>query len=224
MFCNKCGAKLENDAQFCSMCGKNVDIIEESDKRITEKGENRPSKGSKTIITVLALLFILSAVLNIIQITTLDSVQRGDSVDSDVKTEQNKHDELIEKAVEALSAKWIEIYKEDSKTNGYLEIYHTRIFDITPDESDVLFQELDRGMEIDYIVEFSLYSDYFAAAPYYHDAATYDTVIVYEDGTTSVAGNFFRMYSNLTYSYDYSSFLKKIEDLGTVYNQTIWLN
>ena len=223
MFCNKCGAKLENDAQFCSVCGKRVEIITPLKNTVEEKREKGSFKRHKVIISVLAILLILSAAFNIIQITTSDSVQGGDALDSEIKTEQNKHNNLVEKGIDALAVKWAEIYAKDNSTNGYLEIYHTRIFDITPDESDAFFQELDRGLEIDYIIEFSLYSDYFASSPYFHDAAVYDTVLVYKDGTTTVASNFFQMYSNLTYNYDYSRFLTEIDDLGANYNQIIRL-
>lgn len=81
MFCNKCGAKLENDAQFCSVCGKRVEIITPLKNTVEEKREKGSFKRHKVIISVLAILLILSAAFNIIQITTSDSVQGGDALD-----------------------------------------------------------------------------------------------------------------------------------------------
>lgn len=219
MFCNKCGAKLEENAQFCSMCGS---VIEKTD---IEKIDDEPVKEqtaskNKIIMAILSILLLVSVVLNIVQIC-ISSKSQVEDKDGGAVVEKVKRNEMIENAIESLSDEWTEIYAKDGKINGYLEIYHTRVVDITPDETDTLFQELDRGMEIDYIIEFSLYSDYFSAEPYYHNAAVYDTVLVYEDGTTSVASNFFRTYSNLTYSYDYSGFVEEIEDMGTSYNRVI---
>lgn len=224
MFCNKCGAKLEDDAQFCSMCGCGIELSEEKTNTISKSEQSGSSKFCKIIIAALSVILLLSVALNVVQIVLPDRTSGESKPAENEQTEQGKYDELVESAIESLKIKWIGLYKDSEDANGYLEIFHTRVIDVTPNESDMVFQEMDRGMEIDYIVEFSLYSDYFSTAPYYHNAATYDTVIVYEDGTTSVASNFFRIYSNLTYSYDYSSFLEEVEDLGTRYNQAINLS
>ena len=221
MFCNKCGAKLEDDAQFCSMCGCVIEQHKEKTYSMSKSEQSGASRFSKTIIVVLSVILLFSVALNVMQIVMPDESSVKLQTAGNEQTEQGKYDELVNPAIESLKIKWAELYKDSEDTDGYLEIYHTRVIDVSPDESDTVFQELDRGMEIDYIVEFSLYSDYFSTAPYYHNAATYDTVIVYEDGTTSVASNFFRTYSNLTYSYDYNAFVEKITNLGSSYNQIL---
>lgn len=224
MFCNKCGTKLEDDAGFCSMCGCGIEQHQEKTNSVSKGEQSGTSKFSKIIITVLSAILLISVTLNVVQIALPNGASGESQTAGSEQAEQGEYDKLVESAIESLKIKWIGLYEDSEGANGYLEIFHTRVIDITPNESDTVFQEMDRGMEIDYIVEFSLYSDYFSTAPYYHNATTYDTVIVYKDGTTSVANNFFRIYSSLTYSYDYSSFLEDIEDLGTTYNQIINLN
>lgn len=225
MFCNKCGAELERDAQFCSMCGSVIEADTNAEMNIACKNESRRPAFRRLITITLAVLLAVSCTFNLIQLMTSRNKtetqsDEGITIDGD----NGEYDNLINKARNALKSKWMELYNDNEEADGYLEIYHTRIVDITPDKSDTFFQELDRGMEIDYVIEFSIYSDYFSSAPYYFNAGTYDTVIVYNDGTTSVASNFFRVYSNLTYSYDYSGFIAGISDLGIRYNQIFHLN
>lgn len=221
MYCKKCGAKLEENAQFCSMCGSGIELNEGKGNSISKGGQSHSSKFSKILIVILSVFLLLSVAFNIVQMVLPDETTGEPQLSGNDQNEQSEYDDLVESAIDSLKIKWIGLYKDCEDADGYLEIFHTRVIDITPNESDTVFQEMDRGMEIDYIIEFSLYSDYFSAEPYYHNAAVYDTVLVYEDGTTSVASNFFRTYSNLTYSYDYSGFVEEIEDMGTSYNRVI---
>lgn len=223
MYCKKCGAKLEENAQFCSMCGCGIELKDEKTNNILTGKQNYSSKFNKIGIVVLSILLLFSVVCNVVQIVLPDEATEEPQLSESDQNKVSEYDDLVLPAIEALKIKWDELYRESEESNGYLEIFHTRVIDVKPNSSDTVFQELDRGMEIDYIVEFSLYSDYFSAAPYYHNAGTYDTVVVYDDGTTLVAGNFFRTYSNLTYSYDYSAFVEEITDLGNSYNQIIKL-
>ena len=221
MFCNKCGNLLEESDHFCSMCGNIIQRI--SKENSNETNGQIHDKKSKLYITILSVMLFLSIALNVMQIVSENGIQFNTKVDNTPKSSQKAYESIVDTAITALSNKWIEIYSEEGKDDGYLEILHTRFVDITPDMDDSVFQEIDRATEIDYIVEFILYSDYFNAAPYYHNATIYDTVVVYNDGTSLVAGNLFRTYSSLTYSYDYSGFITEIADLGSTYNQQIKL-
>lgn len=221
MFCNKCGAKLETDAQFCSMCGTLVEVEPKASKHSSAENSNCSPRNGKIIIVALAVLLLISCVFNIVQLASLPDASDNRPEDGPTASnEYGEYDKLVENASKALKSKWMDLYNDSDNSDGYLAIYNTRVIDINPDETDAFFQELDRGMEIDYIVEFSLYSDYFSAAPYYFNTGTFDTVIVYEDGTTSVASNFFRIYSSKTYSYDFSGFIKSVYDMGAKYNCT----
>lgn len=132
-------------------------------------------------------------------------------------------EKILEIALEALKQKWQKLYKREGRTDDYLEIYHTRLIGITPDKEDAYFKKNDRAMEIDYIVEFALYSNFYGSAPYYIDAHAYDFVIVYQDGTAEVVTDPIRQYSGRTYSWDYSGFVDFVEDFGTSYNQILTL-
>ena len=73
--------------------------------------------------------------------------------------------------------------------------------------------------DIEYIVEFTLLSDYYGSYPYYQNIGNYDTVVFYEDGSIDIpTNNLFRTYSSRTYSYDYSDFIADIMDCGASYN------
>lgn len=220
MLCKKCGAELAIDDSFCSECGAKTqqgdDLPPVSEQQIVQ-----PKKRGRTALLVLSVALILSLALNITQAFFPGKVSLDDTHNESTEIKQNQYNEIVEEAITALSQKWEELFSEDNRTNGYLAIYNTRVIDIEPDENDIVFQEIEGAMEIDYIVEFSLFSDYFSSAPYYHNAAIYDTVIVYEDGTTAVANNFFRVYSNLSYNYDYSEFVDEIANLGSAYNRVI---
>lgn len=220
MLCKKCGAALAINDSFCSECGEKIqrsDVL----PPVSEQRIEKPHKKGRVIILVLSVALILSLALNIAQAFFPGKGSADDTHNEGTEIKQNQYNEIVEEAITALSRKWGEIFSEDNRTSEYLAIYNTRVIDIEPDENDIVFQEIERAMEIDYIVEFSLFSDYFSSAPYYHNAAIYDTVIVYEDGTTSVANNFFRVYSNLSYNYDYSKFVDEITDLGSAYNRVI---
>lgn len=224
MFCKKCGAQLEVNAQFCSMCGTLIEVEPKASKNSSAENSNCIPRRGKIIVVTLAVLLLISCVFNIVQLISFPEGPNGRTDEGvNVGSEHGEYDDLIEKAANALKSKWMDLYANSEGADGYLAIYNTRVVDITPDNTDTFFQELDRGMEIDYIVEFSVYSDYFSAAPYYFNAGTNDTVIVYEDGTTSVASNFFRIYSSKTYSYDFSGFIKSVHDLGSKYNYTFHL-
>jgi len=126
-----------------------------------------------------------------------------------------EEDEGITQAVEALKAAWTEYYRDSAVENdGYLQIVNTR---------KILFKENSvSGMKnIAYIVEFVLYTDYYGSAPYYiQTAGVMDTVIVYKDGRMEVGSNPLKAYSQQYYSWDYSSFVASVEDLGSQYNMT----
>lgn len=219
MFCKKCGAELAIDDCFCSACGERCIKSEDA---LSVTGNRRSYKTGHWIMMVLPSVFLLvSITLNILQMFLPEKTRTEDAQITGAEIEHSEYTELVEKAIAALSQKWTELYSQDSIGNGYLAIYNTRVIDVEPDAADAVFQEIDRAMEIDYLVEFSLFSDYLSSAPYYHDAAIYDTVIVYQDGTTAVVGNFFRVYSGLSYNYDYSGFVKQITDFGSAYNRVI---
>lgn len=217
MFCNKCGKELENDARFCNSCGTEIK------RELVEDDTIKPSKATsvkkigvlaKTVIIVMAVIIIAMGSYIVVDIVGNNDNQTN----TDIEMVEDKNVDL---AISALTLQWKELYKEDKAGDGHLEIVHTRVVKIDPSADNEFFSKLDKGDLIEYMVEFTLYSDYFSSAPYYHNANTCDTVIIYSDGTTNVGLNVLRLYSTRTYSYDYSKLVKNVKDYGTAFNKTI---
>ncbi len=121
-------------------------------------------------------------------------------------------DDAVAKAVDTLKEHWKTEYKEaGADTDGYFEIKNTRVINIKENTTEEF-------KNVDYIVEFVLYTDYFGSAPYYQSAGTDDTVVVYTDGTAKVQSNLINQYRTKYFSNDFSVFLGSIEDLGDKYN------
>lgn len=122
------------------------------------------------------------------------------------ETEPPKTDDRISKALKALEKQWSDY-----------QILNTRIIIVKENNTDIF-------SDIDYIVEFVLFTDYYGSiygdsTPYYSNAGIYDTVIVYKDGTAALnMQNPFNSYRTLTYSSDFTQIIEKIEDFGNLYN------
>lgn len=129
-----------------------------------------------------------------------------------------RHKAIINDAIEELKSEWERIYDDSvADTDGYFEIKNTRLIEIGNNDTEEL-------KDIDYLVEFVLYTDYLGSAPYYSSVGLSDTVIVYKDGTMTVPSkNSLRAYSQRHYSYDYSDIIKDIFDYGSKYNCTEYL-
>lgn len=125
----------------------------------------------------------------------------------------------VQKGIDALTEKWEEIYS-DGRYEGdkHLEIRNTRVVQVNPDTAVAEFQD------VDYIVEFILFTDYFGSGPYYENVGVYDSVMVYKDGTVLVeARNPLSVYRGINYITDFSDIIESISDYGDAYNQTIQL-
>lgn len=125
----------------------------------------------------------------------------------------------VQKGIDALTAEWEEIYRDGMyEGDKHLEIRNARVVYINPDTEIAEFQD------VDYIVEFILFTDYFGSGPYYENVGVYDSVKVYKDGTVSVeAINPLSVYRAINYITDFSDIIESISDYGNAYNQTIQL-
>ena len=124
-----------------------------------------------------------------------------------------KDDDMVSKATNELKNHWEDLYDDSTvKTDGYFEIKNTRVIEIKKND-------IEEFEDVEYIVEFVLYTDYFGAAPYYSYAGISDSVIVYDNGDMEVAGiNLLREYSSKHYTYDYSDIIKTVNDYGDKFN------
>ena len=143
-----------------------------------------------SLILVLCLIFSLSACGN-------DNFQK----------------ELVDEAIKELKSSWEDIYDDSSvKTDGYFEIKNTRVIEIKKND-------IEEFEDVDYIIEFVLYTDYFGSAPYYSNVGVTDSVVIYDNGDMEVSNvNILRMYSSRYYTYDYSDIIKEVNDYGDKYN------
>ncbi len=128
----------------------------------------------------------------------------------------SEHDEMIKEAIEELEEEWEDIYEEtkessNHKTDGHFEIKNTRV--ITIKENDI-----EEFKDVDYVIEFVLFTDYFGSAPYYSSVGLSDNVIVYKDGDMKVGKNAFDNYRVNNFITDYSNIIESIDDCGDEYN------
>ena len=120
---------------------------------------------------------------------------------------------IVSKAVSVLKNHWEAVYDEPNlETDGYFEIKNTRVINIKENTTEEF-------KNIDYIVEFVLYTDYYGSAPYYQIVGIDDTVVVYKNGTMKVQRkNLINRYRDMHYINDFSDFIKSIDDYGDKYN------
>lgn len=124
-------------------------------------------------------------------------------------------DPKVTAAIEILQKHWTEEYSreyyKEIGSDGHFEIKNTRIIEIK-DNNTAMFKD------IDYIVEFVLFTDYYGGSLYYENTPIYNSVIVYKNGTTKVDSDYVSRYRNANQSNDYSEFIEHIDDLGDKYN------
>ena len=124
-------------------------------------------------------------------------------------------DKKVLDAIDVLKEFWTEKYSEDlykeNNCKGYFEIINTRLIEIKDNDINMF-------KDVDYIVEFELFTDYYCNGLYYDNVSMYDTVIVYKDGTTKVDGSYINRYRSTTYSNDFSPFIESVENYGDKYN------
>ena len=142
-----------------------------------------------------------------------------------------EYDAVVLPAIEVLKNEWRGIYGESAGAGmygpgftGYLEIKNTRVIYIKedPHRTGELSGEEDAAAkffgDMDYFVDFILYSDYMGSTPYYDNFGIYDCVVVKRDGTVEVLQNPLQIYRGRTYDVDFSGIIEEIVDLNGEYN------
>ena len=130
---------------------------------------------------------------------------------SDFSSPRSKDRDILT-AINHLSETWQDFFTEHNRT-GYLEIKNTRKITIKHSNTTSYFQD------VDYIIEFLIYTNYLGTAPYYSYPHIYDTVVIYSNGSMEVLEyNPIVAYTSSTFSTDYSGFIYSIVDCGSLYN------
>ena len=132
-----------------------------------------------------------------------------------------EHDDMIEEAIEVLEEHWADTYDEmENSRDGerHFEIKNTRVITLKKNE----YEELE---DIEYIVDFALYIDYYGETEYYVEAPSGGpwfggAVAVYRDGDMEVVSNRLVLdaMSDLTAIKPPENPVKKIDDYGDAYN------
>ncbi len=124
--------------------------------------------------------------------------------------------ENVDKAITALKDHWTGYYAEMSgsekdRANGdwYLEIKNTRLVELGEVENEPL-------KDVEYVVEFMIYTNFYGTAPYYTDMDVRDTVLIYQDGTVE-AGTAMGIPQYIAMHYEAPP-IAAVHDYGTQYN------
>jgi len=134
--------------------------------------------------------------------------------ENETSESENSYSEEVEMAIAALKETWSEDFSF-SNEKPYLEIKNTRIIFIKEDT-------IDDFSQINYIVEFVLFSNYFGSEPYYENIGVNDSIAVYNDGSIEVCKkNPFMTYRSKTMENDFSDIIESLADLGAKYNQVL---
>lgn len=136
--------------------------------------------------------------------------------DDDDDDDKPRRDPIVTKAVDKLEEHWRELYSESDEGNGYFEIKNTRLITLKECDHESL-------KDIEYIVEFVLYTDCVGTAPYYQNVRWADNVIIYKDGTMEVTTSRINVYTSKTFSTDLSDIIESIDDFDDAYNRVKWL-
>ena len=133
-----------------------------------------------------------------------------------------KYDGMVKLAVEELKRHWTnEIYAPDGnveKGEGYLQIVNTRVINIK--DEPVTGFDTDMFDNVDYIVEFVIFDNYYYSAPFYYSSNSHnDHVAVYKDGSMEVTGDLFNIYRSRYYTSDFSGVIDEVTDLGDKYDE-----
>ena len=123
----------------------------------------------------------------------------------------NNNDAMIKDAVELITEYWEEQYSEDDIGDWYFEIKNTRVIHIK--ENDI-----EQFKDVEYIIEFDIYTDWFGTAPYYSNVFINSDVVINKDGSMKVESRVMNTYRNKTFDTDFSDFIEEIIDYKDKYN------
>ena len=131
---------------------------------------------------------------------------------------------IAETAIEHLTKAWQDHYDEysDIDLHRYLDIRDTRI--IKPTIVDETGRAAEYFKNVDCIVEFVIFSNYFLRQENFYPSNTYyfnDNVVFYKDGSIEVTNSYMEKYRVKTYDPDFEGVTLEITELGAKYNQVL---
>lgn len=134
------------------------------------------------------------------------------------KKTADEYDKPILEAVELIEDAWLERYENNDHVlpqDRYLEIKNTRVIKLSRTDIEML-------EDIDYIIEFDLYTNFYGTKPYYVKDIPPDCVVAYSDGSMEVwDSNVMTVYRATTYDTDFEKFVEYVNDYEDKYNKII---
>jgi hypothetical protein len=164
----------------------------------------------KQMQKLLCLFLVVVMVCLMAACTKQEAVSNGDTR-LDIADRAN-----VERAVQLLREQWETIAAEDAGNDGYLEIKNTRIVHT---DTDAMGKALGLG-DIQCIVEFVIFTDFYGAAPYYYETQHMNNVVFCSDGTATVLTNAVQTYFTKTYDASLKNCAMEVLDCKTAFNQT----
>ena len=204
MKCTDCGIKIRSHQQFCGNCGTPAPQEE-------PKGKTR----SKPVVILSIALAVVSIIALVLTALLVKDLFRGPRwAHKAAKT-------AIPVLTEALENWYDEVNFE---CEPYSEIKNTRVIKIGDDlpQNKTVLHYLEN---VEYVVEFMVYTDAYGVG-YYTEGIAPQTVLIYKDGTTScMRGNLFRNIIAAAYKPEMmNDIIEESADLGDRYNQVIDLD
>lgn len=136
----------------------------------------------------------------------------------------------VENSITALKETWTVVYNDIddlvvSKTfdtgapeDRKLEIRGVRVIDVNPEGNE-------NYKDVEYVVEFTLYSNRYRTAPYYIPEDIYNSVLVYSDGRCEVKlRNVFKTMADDFRNDTVVKLVEKVYDFDSEYDQVLDLN
>lgn len=134
---------------------------------------------------------------------------------------EKQYDELVNNSISEIKSFWGNKYNETDVTNRKNDIFivNTRLIIIDKNT------DIEEFRNIEYIIEFTIYSDYLGTdGKYYRNIGRCDSVAVYKDKTFIVCdSNLISNYEMKHYDFTYPMILDVV-DFGAQYNQRIILD
>ncbi len=158
---------------------------------------------------------ILSVCLIVVLLLMMTACSKNEK-DVEKNTEKNvtskQDDEYIQKAIEQINESWEKFFSNSpEKTEEFVEIIDTRLIYVKDND-------IERFKDVEAVVEFELFTDFFGSSPYYSNVQQRDTVTFFKDGEIEVGLDVFSLYRASTFNTDFSDIIEKIVEYGTAYN------
>lgn len=134
---------------------------------------------------------------------------------------KNPHEDMIQKARNMVMDAWAAEYAAESYTDGSIitdgtvQIKNTRVI-VLKDHEDKFSDYLEN---MSYIIEFTIFADYYGTAPYYTEIPIHNNVIVYKNGAMEVRDNILRAIFGVRYAFP-TDHMAQVLDYGGEYNVT----